>query len=109
VVGCVVTVKDEVPLLPAVRVTLVGLTETAGPLGETDGDNVIVPTKPPRLVSVIVEEPEAPCARESDEGLDEIPKSGEAGCVTETLLDTVVVALAESWTISCALKVPDEE
>jgi hypothetical protein len=109
VVGCVVTVKDEVPLLPAVRVTLVGLTETDGPLGETDGDSAIVPAKPPRLVSVIVEEPEAPCARESDEGLDEILKSGDAGCVTETLLDAVAVALAESWTVSCALKIPEVE
>jgi len=109
VLGCVVTVKDEVPLLPAVSVTLVGLTETVGPLGETDGDRLIVPAKPPALVSVIVEEPEAPCARENDEGLDEILKSGEAGCVTETLLDAVVVALAESWTVSCALKVPEVE
>jgi len=109
VAGCVVTVKDEVALLPAVRVTLVGLTETDGPLGETDGDRVIVPAKPPRLVSVIVEEPEAPCAKENDEGLDEMLKSGEAGCVTETLLDAVAMALAESWTVSCALKVPELE
>ena len=107
--GCVVTVKDEVPLLPAVRVTLVGLTETDGPLGETDGDSVIVPANPPRLVSVIVEEPEAPCARANEEGLDEILKSGEAGCVTGTLLDAVVVALAESWTVNCELKVPGVE
>ena len=95
-VGCVVTVKDEVPLLPAVRVTLVGFTVTVGPLGETDGDRVIVPAKPPRLDTVIVEELEEPCARKSDEGLDEILKSGEAGWVTETLLDVVVVLLAES-------------
>jgi hypothetical protein len=109
VVACVVTVNDEVPLLPAVRVTLVGLTETVGPFGETDGDRVIVPAKPPRLVRVIVEEPEAPCASEKDEGLDEMLKSGEAGWVTGTLLDAVVVALAESWTVSCALKVPEVE
>jgi len=41
-----------------------------------DGDRVTVPAKDPRLVSVIVEVPDPPGGTESEEGLDEILKSG---------------------------------
>ena len=41
-----------------------------------DGDRVTVPAKDPRLVSVIVEVPDSPGGTESEEGLDEILKSG---------------------------------
>jgi hypothetical protein len=75
VVSWVDTVRVDVPLPPEVRVTLVGLTETVGPFGETDGDSVIVPTKAPRLVRVIVEVPDVPGEIESEDGLDEIEKS----------------------------------
>lgn len=84
-VDCVDTVSVDVPLPPAETVTLVGFADTIGPLGEIVGDSVIVPAKPPRLVSIIVEVPEAPWATEIDDGLDEILKSGDAGWVTATL------------------------
>ncbi len=49
--------------------------ETAGPLGETEGDKAIVPKKPPRLARVIVEVPEAPGTSEREDWSDEIEKS----------------------------------
>ena len=105
-VDCVDTVNVEAPLPPAETVTLLGFTETVGPLGEMVGERVIVPAKAPMLVSVIVEALDAPVATENDDGLDEILKSGVAGWVTVRLWDAAAVALAESWTVSCALKVP---
>ena len=42
-------------LLPAVRVTLVGLIDVVGPVGDMDVPRVTVPAKVPRLVRVIVE------------------------------------------------------
>jgi hypothetical protein len=42
-------------LLPAVRVTLVGLTDVVGPLGDMDELRVTVPAKVPRLATVIVD------------------------------------------------------
>jgi hypothetical protein len=85
VVDCVDTVSVDVPLPPTETVTLLGFADTNGPLGEIVADSVIVPVKLPRLVSMIVEEPEAPWAIEIDDGLDEILKSGDAGWVTATL------------------------
>ena len=83
-VDCVDTVNVEAPLPPAETVTLLGFTETVGPLGEMVGERVIVPAKAPMLVRVIVEVLEAPCVIENDDGLDEILKSGVAGWVTVT-------------------------
>ncbi len=39
-------VKVEVAVAPGVRDTLVGLTETVGPAGETVGDSDTIPEKP---------------------------------------------------------------
>jgi len=47
-----------------------------GPFGEMDADRVTVPVKDPRLVSVIVEVPDAPGGTENEEGLDDMLKSG---------------------------------
>jgi hypothetical protein len=72
-------VSVEVRLPPATRVRLVGFKEAAGPFGDTRCDRVIVPVKPPRLVSVIVEVLDEPGESCNVEGLDEMVKSGATG------------------------------
>jgi hypothetical protein len=46
--------------LPEEIVTLVGLRETVGPVGETVADRLIEPLKPFWLVTVIVDVPDEP-------------------------------------------------
>jgi hypothetical protein len=77
--GCVDTVSVEVAPPPLERVGAAGLIETVGPFGETDEERLTVPAKDPRLVSLIVEVPDAPGETCIEEGLDEILKSGGVG------------------------------
>jgi hypothetical protein len=94
------TVRVDVPLPPDDSVRLVGLRDTDGPDGEMLVDSVIVPEKPPWLDSVILEDPDAPGAILSDAGLDEIVKSGVAGCVTVRAWLVDAVAPTESCTVN---------
>ncbi len=54
------TVSVEVLEPPEERVTLVGLREAVGPVGETDLDRETVPPKPAMLVRVMAEVPADP-------------------------------------------------
>jgi hypothetical protein len=69
------TVRVEVPELPEVRLTLVGLAEAVRPKGETEVVSSMLPTNPPRLSSVIVEVPDWPARMARLEELEEIAKS----------------------------------
>jgi len=53
-------VSVDVPLPPEETGTLLGLTDTVGPLGEMVGERVTVPAKAPMLMIVIVEVPDEP-------------------------------------------------
>src|SRR5689334_9780336 len=100
VVSCVVTVSVAVELPPAARVTAVGESEKLGPFGEMLAERLIVPANPPLLDNVIVDDPEPPSIICKDEGLDEMVKSGGAGCVTVMLWLVEAFAPAESWIVS---------
>ncbi len=52
--------RIDVPVPPELRLTLAGLTETAGPAGLTELERFIVPAKPAMLLSVMDEVPELP-------------------------------------------------
>ncbi len=81
------TVNVPVPVPPELNVTVFELSEAA--TVDTDADEVRVmdPTKPDRLVSVIVAVPEEPSMRFNKAWFVEIAKSGPRGAVTEK--DTV--------------------
>lgn len=66
------TVSVEVPVPSDVRVTLVGLSETDGPLGETEAARFTVFVNPPRLVRVMIEVVVDPGATERPFGLAEM-------------------------------------
>ncbi len=59
------------PVPPEARVILAGLRVAVSPEGEIAIDRVTFPEKPPRLVSVIVEELDPPLGRVSPVGLAE--------------------------------------
>src|SRR5690242_913734 len=68
-------VRVEVPVPPEVRVTLVGLSVRVSPAGVLDFVSVIVPVKPPRLLSVMFEFAELPDGNARLEGLAVMAKS----------------------------------
>ncbi len=55
-----VIVRVDVPVPPAIRVTLAALKEVVSPVGEDTADKATAPAKPLRLVSVMVEVAEDP-------------------------------------------------
>ena len=55
-----VTVRTELPVCPALRVTGFGLNELKGPVGETVAERLTEPVKPFWLVMLIVEVVEEP-------------------------------------------------
>ncbi len=55
-----VTVRVDVPVPPAVRVTLAALKEVVSPVGEDTAERLTAPAKPLRLVNVMVEVAEDP-------------------------------------------------
>ena len=63
-------------------VTLTGLNDTVGPVGETEADKFTMPLKPARLVRLTVEFAEEPGANARPLGLAEMEKSGGAGFKT---------------------------
>ncbi len=67
-------VRVELPELPAVSVTLFGLTETMGPPGDTLAARFTVPAKLLTLVTAIVDVPDAPWLTVRDVGLGLILK-----------------------------------
>ena len=71
VVEDVDTVRVEVPVPPAERVTVAGLKDADGPLGETALEMLTVPVNPPRLVRLIVEVADVPGVRARPFGLAE--------------------------------------
>jgi hypothetical protein len=54
------TVRVEVPVPPAERVTVAWLKNAEGPIGETALEMLTVPVNPPRLVRLIVEVVDVP-------------------------------------------------
>src|SRR5213594_2009258 len=54
---------------------LVGFKLTTGPVGKTEAVKLTLPTNPPRLVTVIVEDVIEPCTSAREDGLDANPKS----------------------------------
>ena len=58
---------------------LVGLSETVGPEGETEDERLILPEKPPRLETLIVDVTVEPETADRSEGDAERPKSGLEG------------------------------
>jgi hypothetical protein len=71
VVDDVETVRVEVPVPPAERVTVAGLKDADGPFGETALEMLTVPVNPPRLVRLIVEVADVPGVRARPFGLAE--------------------------------------
>jgi hypothetical protein len=69
------TLRVDVPELPEVRLTLVGLAEVVRPEGETEVVRAMLPANPPRLLSVILEVPVWPARIVKLVELEEIPKS----------------------------------
>jgi hypothetical protein len=69
--------------VPAVIVTLVGLRDVVGPVGDAVADRLMVPLKPFWLDTVIVEVPDEPCENVREPGLDVRAKLGVAAdCTT---------------------------
>jgi len=85
----------EVPLPPADRVLLETLSETAGPEGDIEAARLMVPVNPPKLLKVMVEEPEEPAVMARLLGLAVKAKSGCEDTMTETVtvLNTPVTLL----------------
>ena len=104
--SCVVTVIVAVELPPAARATDVGDSEMPGPLGERLEERLIDPANPPLLANVIVDDPELPGIICNVDGLDEIVKSGGAGCVTLMLRLVDALVPAESWIVNWTVKDP---
>jgi len=77
-------VRTEEPEPPLERVTLVGFKEADSPDGDTEGARLTVPTKPLRLVRLIVEVAEDPAWKLRLAGLLEILKSGGTTTFTDT-------------------------
>ena len=71
VVEVVDTVRGEVPVPPAERVTVAGLKDADGPLGETTVEMLTVPVNPPRLVRLIAEVADVPGVKARPFGLAE--------------------------------------
>ena len=69
--------------VPEVMVTLVGLRDVVGPVGDEVADRLMVPLKPFWLVIVIVEVPDDPCKNVRDPGFDAMAKlDAVAACTT---------------------------
>ena len=76
------------PVPPAERETLVGLSERLSPVGDPEADRVTVPAKLLRLVKVIFEVEEDPALMLSEDGLAPMLKSAE---LTEFMVTATVV------------------
>ncbi len=63
------TVSVELPVPPAVRVTVGELKDIVSPIGDDAAVRLTVPAKPLRLVSVMVDVAEVPCVTFSEVGL----------------------------------------
>jgi hypothetical protein len=67
---------------PAVIMTLVGLRDVVGPVGDTVADKLMVPLKPFWLVTVIVEVPDDPRKNVREPGFDVMAKLGVVAACT---------------------------
>ncbi len=72
---------------PEAKVTLAGLSEAVGPVGETVEETETAPVNPPTLVSVMADVPEDPGVIVSKVGLAETVKSPGGVTVTETVAE----------------------
>jgi len=84
-----------VPVLPDDSVTVAGLRDAVGPVGENVEERLTVPVKPPMLVREILDVADDPGATVIDEGLAEMPKSAtmrltELECDSEPLVPVTV-------------------
>ena len=73
-----VTFKVELAVPFEVSTTAPGLRLVEGPGGETDAERDTVPENPFRLLRLIVDVPEEPCAIVNEVGFADMPKSGAA-------------------------------
>jgi hypothetical protein len=78
------TLRVEVPDPPGVKVTVVVLRESLGPMGETVAERLTVPLNPLMLVRVISDVAVEPLGRLSELGLADMEKS-----VTATAMEAV--------------------
>jgi len=76
------------------------LSETAGPEGDIEAARLMVPVNPPKLLKVMVEEPEEPAVMARLLGLAVKAKSGCEDTMTETVtvLNTPVTLLPTTKT-----------
>ncbi len=81
------TVRIDVPEAPGASVMLVGLKDTPGPEGEMLAVKATEPEKPCRLVTVIVDELEAPASTVMGEGLAVMAKPADWVTVTLTVTE----------------------
>ena len=79
------TVSTDVPVPPAERTILAGLSDIEGPEGDIEAPRLIVPWKPFMLVSMRFVVLENPAAITRSGGFADIPKSGPRGAVTVTV------------------------
>lgn len=84
------TVRVDVAGDPGDIVTLVGLIDGVGPVGETLGARLIVPLNPFSLVMVMADVPDEPCLIASEDGFDVIAKPGDS---------TLKVPVIVGWTV----------
>ena len=61
---------------PAETVTLVGIRDAVGPVGDTDAPRLIVPVNPCSLLMVMVDVLDELCPIVSEDGFDAIEKPG---------------------------------
>ena len=98
--------RVEVPVPPDVRVTLVGLSVSVGPVGELDAVSVTVPVKLLRLLSVIVEFEVAPLRAVRLVGFAEMEKSAVGALKNSVIafaLASLVVMVARPQFVSIVL------
>jgi len=70
------TITVDVAGDPGETLTLVGIIDAVGPVGETDAPRLIVPVNPCSLVRDMVEVLDEPCKMVSEDGFGAIEKPG---------------------------------
>ncbi len=92
-------VKVDLADPPAGRKTPGGLNDIPGPEGDTPAVKFTLSENPLRLVTTIVELPEAPARRLRDDGLGSIVKSGAAFTFTDRMIECKCEPLTASTVI----------
>ena len=70
------TITVDVAGDPGETLTLVGIIDAVGPVGETDAPRLIVPVNPCSLLRVMAEVLDEPCKMVSEDGFGAIEKPG---------------------------------